>query len=75
MNFFYGPINRFVGRGVHGLGWVGLGGFFDPTHHGGFKKIQLNPTHYRGSTQPNPTHIDWVEPMDWTIYFFYYYYY
>ena len=22
-------------RGVHGLGWVGLRGFFDPTHHGG----------------------------------------
>ena len=35
-------------RDVHGLGWVWLRGFFDPTHHGGSKKIQPNPT------QPNP---------------------
>ena len=33
-------------RGVHGLGWVGLRGLFDPTHHGGSKKFNL--------TQPNP---------------------
>ena len=58
-----------MGRGVHGSSWVGLGGFFDPTHHGGFKKIQPNPTHYKGTTQPKPTHIDWVEPMGWTIFF------
>ena len=30
-------LDRFstIHRGVHGLGWVGLEGFFDPTHHGG----------------------------------------
>ena len=43
-------------RGVHGSGWVGLRGFFDPTHHGGSKKIQ-----------PNPTHMGRVEPMDLKI--------
>ena len=37
-------------RAVHGLGWVRLGGFFNPTHDDGFEKIQSNPTHHRGST-------------------------
>ena len=31
---------------------------FDQTHHGGLKKIQLNPTH-----------MGRVEPMDWTTFF------
>ena len=39
--------SRFT-RGVHGSGWVGLRGFFDPTCHGGSKK---------NSTQPNLTHM------------------
>ena len=39
-------------RGVHGSGWVGLRGFFDPTHHGGSKKIQPNLTHHISPTQP-----------------------
>ena len=33
-----------MSMGVHRLGWVWLRGFFDPTHHGGSKKIQFNPT-------------------------------
>ena len=32
--------------------WVGLKGFFDPTRHGGSKKIQPNPTYYISPTQP-----------------------
>ena len=48
--------------------WVGLRGFFDLTHHGGSKKIQPNltqpnPTYHISPTQPNPTHMDRVEPM------------
>ena len=58
-----------MARDVHGSGWVGLRRFFDPTHHGGLKKIQLNPTHHIGPTQPNPTHMGRVEPMGWTIFF------
>ena len=42
-----------------GCAWVGLRGFFDPTHHGGSKKIQPNP--WVGLGQ--------VEPMSWTIFF------
>ena len=38
-----------------GCAWVGLREFFDPTHHGGSKKIQPNPSH-----KPNPTHMGWV---------------
>ena len=51
---------------VHGSGWVGLRRFFDITHHGGLKKIQLN--HHGGlkKIQPNPNHMGWVEPMGWT---------
>ena len=45
-------------RGVHGSSWVRLKGIFDPTHHGGLKNIQ-----------PNPTHMGRVEPMGWTIFF------
>ena len=29
---------------MHKSGWVGLREFFDPTHYGGLKKIQTNPT-------------------------------
>ena len=47
-------------KGVHGLGWVGLRGFFDPTHCGGSKKIQ-----------PNPTHMGRVEPMGLTNFYYY----
>ena len=41
-------------KGVHGSCWVGLRGFFYPTHHGGSKKnsTQPNPSH-----KSNPTHI------------------
>ena len=48
-------------RGVHGSGWVGLRGFFDPTHHG-----EPNPSH-----KSTPTHhgSGQVEPMGWTIFF------
>ena len=68
-----------MSRGVHGSGWVGLRGFFDPTHHGGSKKIQPNPTQPNPSlksnpTQPNPTHMGRVESMDLTIFYYYYYY-
>ena len=43
LNLIKGSFN--IVRGVHGLGWAGLREFFDPTHHGGLKKIQPNPTH------------------------------
>jgi len=57
------------GKCVHELGRVGLKGFFNPTHYGGLKKIQPNPTHHKGTTQPNPTHIDrvgsgWTHRLD-----------
>ena len=50
------------------VGWVGLGGFFDLTHHSGSKKIQPNLTHHISPTQPNPIQSTWfglgrVEPM------------
>ena len=57
-------------RGVHGLGWVGLRGFFDPTHHGGSKKIQPNPTHHINPTQPTWVGLGRVEPMGLTNSFF-----
>ena len=47
-------------RSVHGSGWVRLRGFFDPTHHGGSKKIRPNPTHHIIPTQPT-----WVELNPW----------
>ena len=53
---------------------VGLRGFFDPTHHGGSKKIQPNPTHHISSTQPTWVRLGWVEPMDLTNFYYYYYY-
>ena len=42
------------------MGWIGLGkgDFFNPTYHGGLKKIQ-----------PNPTQMGRVEPMGWIIFF------
>ena len=54
---------------VHGSGWVRLRGFFDPTHHGGSKKIQPNPTHH---ISPR-VGLGRVEPMGLTIYYYYYY--
>ena len=42
--------------------WIGLREFFDPTDHGGSKKIQPNPTHHISPTQPT----GWVEPIGWT---------
>ena len=57
-------------RGVYGSGWVGFRGFFDPTDHGGSKKIQPNPSHKSNPTRPNPTHMGRVEPMGLTIYLF-----
>ena len=53
-------------KGMHGLGWVKLRKFFDPTHHGGSKKIQPNSTYHISSTQPNPYGSGWTN-------FFYYY--
>ena len=41
------------GKGVHGSGWVGLKGHFNPTHHGGWKKIQ-----------PNPHGLGWTHGLD-----------
>ena len=32
-----------LSKGVHESGWVKFRGFFNPTHHGGLKKIQPNP--------------------------------
>ena len=52
--------------GVHGSGWVGLRGFFDPTHHGGSKKIQLNPTHHINPTQPTWVGLGRIKPMGLT---------
>ena len=45
---------------MHGSGWVGLRGFFDPTHHGGLKKSN--------STQPTQIRLGWVESMGWTVF-------
>ena len=42
------------------MGQVGLMKFFDPTHHGGLKKIQPNSTHCISPTQPNPHESSWV---------------
>ena len=47
-------------RVVHGSGWVRLRSFFNLIRDSGLKKIQLNPTHYRALTQPNPIHVGWV---------------
>ena len=43
-------------------------GFFqyDPSWLG-WKKLN----HHRGLIQHNPTHLDWVGPMDWTFFFFF----
>ena len=54
-----------LGRGVYGLGWVELRRFFDPTHHGGLKKIQPNLTYHISPTQPNPTYMSWVGLNSW----------
>ena len=56
-------------RGVHGSGWVGLRGLFDPTHHSGSKKIQPNPSHKSNPTQLNPTQLNphgsgWIHGFD-----------
>ena len=48
----YSRVNKPTLRGMCGSGWVGLRGFFDPTHHGGSKKIQPNLTHHISPTQP-----------------------
>ena len=52
-----------LSKGVHELGWVKLRGFFNPTHHGGLKKIQPNPTHHKGPTQPIWIGLDRVGPI------------
>ena len=52
-------------RGVYGSGWVGFRGFFDPTDHGGSKKIQPNPSHKSNPTQPNPYGSGWVGLNPW----------
>ena len=52
-----------TGMVMYGLGWVELRRFFDPTHHGELKKIQLNPTHHKVLTQPTLIGLDRVEPM------------
>ena len=53
-------------RGVHGSDWVRLRGFFDPTHHGGSKKIQPNPTHHINPTQPTWVGLGRAEPTGLT---------
>ena len=57
-------------RGVHGLGWVRLRGFFDPTHRGGLKNIQPNPNHHISPTQSNPYGSGWVGLNPWIEQFF-----
>ena len=52
-----------ISKGVHESGWVKLRGFFNPTHHGGLKKIQPNATHHKGPTQPMWIGLDWVGPI------------
>ena len=52
-------------KGVHGSSWVRLRGFFDPTYHGGLKKIQPNL-----SRKSNPTQPTWVELNPWVEQFF-----
>ena len=47
-------------RGLHGLGWIGLRRFFDPTHYGGLKKIQPSPTYY-----VSPIQLTWVGLNSW----------
>ena len=47
-----------------GVCMVRLREFFDPTHYGGSKKIQLNPT------QPNPHGSGWVRLNPWIGQFF-----
>ena len=54
---------------MHGSGWVGLRGFFDPTHHGGSKKIQHNPTYRISPTQPTWVGLGQVELMSLTNFF------
>ena len=39
---------------------VGLRGFLNSNYHGGLKKTQPNPTHYRGPTQPKPRGLGWT---------------
>ena len=56
-------------RGVHWSGWVKLRGFFDPTYHGGSKKIQPNPTHHISPTQLIWVRLGRVEPMGLTNFF------
>ena len=45
---------------MHGSGW----GDFDPTHHGGSKKIQPNPIHHISPTEPNPHGSGWTHVFD-----------
>ena len=53
---------------MHGSGWVKLRGVFDPTHHGGLKKIQLNPTYYISPTQPTRVGMNpWLDNFFITI--------
>ena len=50
---------------MHGWDWVGLREFFDPTHHGGSKKIQPNPAHHISPTQPTWVGLGRIEPIGW----------
>ena len=47
IGMYYEVFLTLLSTDVHGSSWVGLRGFFDPTHHDESKK---------NSTQPNPSH-------------------
>ena len=63
---WFKPFKKLVG--VHGSGWIGLREFFDPTHHGGLKKIQPITGVQPNPTQPTWIRLGWVKPMGWTIF-------
>ena len=44
--------------------------FFQSNHHDQVEKIQYNRTQLIIGVQPNPTHINQVGPIGWTIFFF-----
>ena len=63
------PTVNMARRGVHRSSLIGLRGFFDPTHYGGSKNIQPNPTHHISLTQSNPTYMgrvgsSWMHGFD-----------
>ena len=47
-----------LNRDLYESGWVGLRGFFNPTHYCGLKK-----------TKPKTTHMNQIGSMDWIKFF------